>query len=95
MKTPPDFVVFHEVVRTSRVWIKGKAYTYMWSTIITNSSESIDLTVVNPAWLASLGKPTLCTFSKPFKSRNGTLMVTPKFGPDGWELPAVDAKVIQ
>ena len=48
-----------------------------------------DLTVVNPVWLSTLGKPSLCTFSRPVKTMGGTLMVTPKFGPDGWELPAV------
>ncbi|KAI0320190.1 P-loop containing nucleoside triphosphate hydrolase protein [Amylostereum chailletii] len=76
MSSPPDYVVYHEVVRTSQIWIK-------------------DVTVINPAWLASLGKPSLCTFSKPFKNRAGDLMVTPKFGPEGWELPAVNAKSIQ
>ncbi|KAH9065425.1 P-loop containing nucleoside triphosphate hydrolase protein [Lactarius vividus] len=65
--SPPDFVVYHEVVRTSRIWLKG-------------------LTLINPAWLPALGK-TLCTFSKPFKDKAGHMMVTPKFGPDGWELP--------
>ncbi|KAH9179227.1 P-loop containing nucleoside triphosphate hydrolase protein [Lactarius sanguifluus] len=69
--SPPDFVVYHEVVRTSRIWLKG-------------------LTLINPAWLPALGK-TLCTFSKPFKDKAGHMMVTPKFGPDGWELPPVKA----
>ncbi|KAI0004526.1 P-loop containing nucleoside triphosphate hydrolase protein [Russula compacta] len=71
MTSPPDYVVYHEVVRTSQVWLKG-------------------LTLINPAWLPSLGK-SLCTFSKPFKNRAGDMMVTPKFGPDGWELPPVKA----
>ncbi|KAI9443209.1 P-loop containing nucleoside triphosphate hydrolase protein [Lactarius indigo] len=69
--SPPEFVVYHEVVRTSRVWLKG-------------------LTLINPAWLPTLGK-TLCTFSKPLKDKAGHMMVTPKFGPDGWELPPVKA----
>lgn len=69
--SPPDFVVYHEVVRTSQIWLKG-------------------LTLINPAWLPALGK-TLCTFSKPFKDKAGQMMVTPKFGPDGWELPPVKA----
>ncbi|KAI0283970.1 P-loop containing nucleoside triphosphate hydrolase protein [Russula aff. rugulosa BPL654] len=56
---PPDYVVYHEVVQTSRVWLKGKS---------------------------------LCTFSKPFKNKAGDMMVTPKFGPDGWELPPVKAE---
>ncbi|KAI0061700.1 P-loop containing nucleoside triphosphate hydrolase protein [Artomyces pyxidatus] len=70
--TPPDYVVFSEVVRTNRVWLKG-------------------LTVVNPAWLSSLGKASLCSFSKPFKNNIGELMIMPKFGPEGWELPLVKA----
>jgi ATP-dependent RNA helicase DHX37/DHR1 len=50
------------------------------------------LTLINPAWLPSLGK-NLCTFSKPFKNREGNMMMTPKFGPDGWELPPVKADI--
>ncbi|KXN93411.1 Putative ATP-dependent RNA helicase PB1A10.06c [Leucoagaricus sp. SymC.cos] len=52
------------------------------------------LTAVNAAWLSSLGKSTLCTYSKPFKKSDGTLMVTPRFGPEGWELPAVKAEMV-
>lgn len=74
---PPDYIVFHELVRTSRTWIKG-------------------LTVVNPAWLASLGAKTgLCTFSKSFKNRTGEELVLPRFGPEGWELPAFKAGSVQ
>ncbi|KAK0187982.1 P-loop containing nucleoside triphosphate hydrolase protein [Armillaria mellea] len=74
-KSPPEYVIFNEVVRTSRVWIKG-------------------VTVVNPAWLASLGKGSLCTFSKPVKNNVGNMMVIPRFGPEAWELPAVKAELI-
>ncbi|KAH7928402.1 P-loop containing nucleoside triphosphate hydrolase protein [Leucogyrophana mollusca] len=70
---PPDYIVFHEIVRTNRPWLKG-------------------LTVINPAWLPTLGKPTLCTFSKPAKNTAGTLMAIPRFGPDGWELAPVKAE---
>ncbi|KAK0464536.1 P-loop containing nucleoside triphosphate hydrolase protein [Desarmillaria tabescens] len=72
-KSPPEYVVFNEVVRTSRVWIKG-------------------VTVVNPAWLASLGKGSLCTFSKPVKNNVGNMMVIPRFGPEAWELPASQSR---
>ena len=73
---PPDYVVFHELVRTGRTWLKG-------------------VTVVNPAWLAQLGAKTgLCTFSKPFKGRDGAMYVTPRFGPEGWELPAVRRSLV-
>ncbi|KAJ3521662.1 hypothetical protein NM688_g8987 [Phlebia brevispora] len=66
---PPDFVVYLEVVRTSKVWLKG-------------------VTVVNAAWLSSLGK-SMCTYSKPIKTADGKLLVIPHFGPGGWELPPV------
>ncbi|KIP08553.1 hypothetical protein PHLGIDRAFT_29519 [Phlebiopsis gigantea 11061_1 CR5-6] len=66
---PPEFIVFLEVVRTSKAWIKG-------------------LTVVNPGWLSQLGR-SLCTFSKPVKTKDGTSVVIPHFGPGGWELPPV------
>ncbi|KAI0724370.1 P-loop containing nucleoside triphosphate hydrolase protein [Cerioporus squamosus] len=65
----PEYIVYLEVVRTSRVYLKG-------------------LTVVNGAWLNSLGK-SLCTYSKPFKNKEGQSMVIPHFGPQGWELPPI------
>ncbi|KAI0039680.1 P-loop containing nucleoside triphosphate hydrolase protein [Auriscalpium vulgare] len=49
------------------------------------------LTVVNPAWLALLGKESLCSFSKPFKNKSGEQMVITRFGPEGWELPPIRA----
>ena len=54
----------------------------------------IDITVINPAWLTSLGKGSLCRFSKPEKNSAGELMVIPHFGPEGWELPAVKASTV-
>ncbi|KAJ3747262.1 P-loop containing nucleoside triphosphate hydrolase protein [Lentinula detonsa] len=71
--SPPEYIIFNEVVRTSQVWIKG-------------------LTVINSAWLSSLGKSSLCTFSKPTKNNAGILMVVPHFGPDAWELPPIKAE---
>ncbi|KAJ7670209.1 P-loop containing nucleoside triphosphate hydrolase protein [Mycena rosella] len=70
---PPEYVVFSELIRTNRVWIKG-------------------VTIINPAWLSSLASRSLCTFSKPSKNASGDLMVVPRFGSDGWELPAVKAE---
>ncbi|KAG1742366.1 P-loop containing nucleoside triphosphate hydrolase protein [Suillus paluster] len=70
-RPPPDYLVFSEVVQTSRTWIKG-------------------LTVVNPAWLSSLGKESMCTFSKPSRNNAGVMMSIPRFGPDQWELPPVN-----
>ncbi|KAI0031388.1 P-loop containing nucleoside triphosphate hydrolase protein [Vararia minispora EC-137] len=70
-------------------------YVAFHETVRTNHVWLKGITVVNPAWIASLGKPFLCTFSKPFKNRVGELMVTPKFGPDGWELPAIRADKLQ
>ncbi|KAJ6508792.1 P-loop containing nucleoside triphosphate hydrolase protein [Mycena sanguinolenta] len=70
---PPEYVVFSEVIRTTRVWLKG-------------------VTMINPAWLSSLANgSSLCTFSKPNKNASGELMVIPRFGSEGWELPAVKA----
>ncbi|KAG1852016.1 P-loop containing nucleoside triphosphate hydrolase protein [Suillus tomentosus] len=71
-RSPPDYLVFSEVVQTSRTWIKG-------------------LTVINPAWLSSLGKQSMCTFSKPSRNNAGVMMSIPRFGPDQWELPPVKA----
>ncbi|KIK99635.1 hypothetical protein PAXRUDRAFT_822554 [Paxillus rubicundulus Ve08.2h10] len=71
-RSPPDYVVFTEIVRTTKPWLKG-------------------LTLINPAWLSALGKPTLCSFTKPAKNSAGVLMTIPKFGPDQWELPPVKA----
>ena len=53
------------------------------------------LTVINPNWLSALGRDTLCSFSKPVKNDVGVMMTIPKFGPDGWELPAISASAIQ
>ncbi|TFL01831.1 P-loop containing nucleoside triphosphate hydrolase protein [Pterulicium gracile] len=72
----PEFVVYREIMRTSRPWMKG-------------------LTVINPAWLATIGKDTLCTFSKPTINDKGVAMVIPRFGPEGWELPPIRADTIQ
>ncbi|KAL5482731.1 ECM16 [Sanghuangporus weigelae] len=53
-----------------------------------------NLTVINPTWLSTLGKETMCTYSKPTKNSSGKSMVIPRFGPEGWELPAVKAETI-
>lgn len=58
------------------------------------SDLALDVTVINPVWLSSLGKRSLCTFSKPVKNSVGDLMVIPHFGPEGWELPAVKAESV-
>lgn len=71
-RPPPDYIVFSEIVQTSRTWIKG-------------------LTVINSAWLSSLGKQSMCTFSKPSRNNAGVMMSIPRFGPDQWELPPVKA----
>ncbi|EAU85900.2 DHX37 protein [Coprinopsis cinerea okayama7 len=72
--SPPDFVIFHEIVRTGRAYMKG-------------------VTTINAAWLSKLGKSGgLCTFSKPVKNNAGQVMVIPRFGPHGWELPAIKAE---
>ncbi|KAF7299047.1 hypothetical protein MIND_00853000 [Mycena indigotica] len=70
----PEYIVYSELVRTSRVWVKG-------------------VTIVNAAWLSSPSNG-MCTFSKPTKNIHGDLVVTPRFGSDGWELPAIAAEKI-
>ena len=88
---PPEYVVFNEVVRTSKIWLKG-AYT---SSITGHPSNLYSgITAVNPAWLASIGKGSMCTYSKPKKNRAGEDVVIPHFGPDGWELPPVKASSV-
>ena len=84
---PPDFVVFLDVVRTTKIWIKGW-HQIPFTTVF--SDIALGLTVVNGAWLASLGK-SMCTFSKPVKTREGKSVVIPHFGPGSWELPPVAA----
>lgn len=90
-KPPPEYVVYLEVVRTSRVWLKGKLVVFVsdWSVQL----KYIGLTLVNPSWLCSLGGSALCTFSKPIKNEKGVMMCIPRFGPDAWELPPMKAEL--
>lgn len=85
-RPPPDYVVYLEVVRTSRVWMKG---LLLLSKHLPLTETPVGLTVVNAVWLSSLGK-SLCTFSKPIKTKDGRVAVIPHFGPAGWELPPID-----
>lgn len=84
---PPEYIVYHEVVRTNRIWLKGIVFWVSCGVVYLIASLFTGLTVINPAWLSSLGKPTLCTFSKPVKNSAGVQMVIPRFGPERWELP--------
>lgn len=74
-RPPPKYLIFIEIVQTSRLYLKG-------------------LTIINPVWLSTLGNSMLCSFSKPVRNDEGTLMTIPKFGPEGWELPAIKASVV-
>lgn len=85
-RPPPDYVVYLEVVRTSRVWMKG---LLLLSKHLPLTETPVGLTVVNAVWLSSLGK-SLCTFSKPIKTKDGRVAVIPHFGHAGWELPPID-----
>jgi len=51
----------------------------------------LGLTIINSSWLPALAKDTLCSFSKPIQNSLGVPMAIPKFGPEGWELPAIKA----
>jgi hypothetical protein len=55
--------------------------------------HGIGVTIINPAWLSSLGKATLCSFSKPAKNSLGILTTTPYFGPERWELPSINVEI--
>jgi len=88
-RSPPDYIVFQEVVRTTRIFIKGMFQPPEFPSDRAHALHHQGLTIVNASWLSSLGKTTLCTYSKTFKRSDGSLMVTPRFGPEGWELPAV------
>ncbi|KIL67888.1 hypothetical protein M378DRAFT_985682 [Amanita muscaria Koide BX008] len=72
---PPEYIIYHEIVRTTRIWLKG-------------------LTVINPTWLSALGRPSLCTFSKPIKNEQGFMMCIPRFGLDAWELPPIKTDAV-
>jgi ATP-dependent RNA helicase DHX37/DHR1 len=88
-RSPPDYVVFTEIVRTTKPWLKGAHRLKILFDLL--SDHLAGLTLINPAWLSTLGKPTLCTFTKPAKNSAGVLMTIPRFGPDQWELPPVKA----
>jgi ATP-dependent RNA helicase DHX37/DHR1 len=91
---PPEYLIFHEVIRTSQVWIKGRSHMIACMKYVKTSPTLCSVvTRINAAWLSSLGK-SLCTFSKPVKNREGVMMVVPKFGEHGWELPLVKADSI-
>jgi len=89
---PPEYIAYHEVVRTSHIWLKGwelGASCMERHFLIVRICAG--LTVINPAWLSSLGKLSLCTFSKPVRNGAGVEMVIPHFGPERWELPPIRA----
>lgn len=90
---PPGYIVYHEVVRTSRLWLKGFHFHLTVDLASSNFDSSAGLTVINPVWLSSLGKASLCTFSKPIKNSSNIEMVVPRFGPERWELPPVKANI--
>jgi len=84
---PPDYLIFQDIVQTSRIYLKGEVATCC--ILRTQADRDLGLTIINPAWLSVLGKDVLCKFSKPVKSNAGEFMTVPRFGPDAWELPAI------
>lgn len=84
---PPDYLIFHELVQTSRIYLKGDVATRCIP--CTQADLDLGLTIINPAWLSALGKDVLCKFSKPVKNNAGEFIMVPRFGPDAWELPAI------
>jgi ATP-dependent RNA helicase DHX37/DHR1 len=106
---PPDWIVFGEVVRTSRVWVRSRSFFHAKSSVTsTHLLLYAAITRINPAWLPKLGK-SLCTFSRPLempsaasKAKNlkeaagqetREAFVTPHYGDLGLDLPVI--KVIQ
>ncbi|KDN34519.1 hypothetical protein RSAG8_12392, partial [Rhizoctonia solani AG-8 WAC10335] len=69
--TPPDFVAFQDVVRTSRVWLK----------VVTRVNPSW-LPTLGPS-LSTYSKPLKVTAA----AKAGKIAVVPRFGPYEWELP--------
>ena len=88
---PPDFLVFHEVIRSSQIFLRGNDFAIS-KLVHLLKGILLGLTIVNSSWLPALAKDTLCSFSKPVRNNLGVLMTIPKFGPEGWELPAIKAK---
>ena len=91
---PPEYVVFNEVVRTSKIWLKGAYIQSFARRGATPLTFCAGITAINSAWLATIGKGSMCTYSKPKKNRAGEDVVIPHFGPDGWELPPVKASLV-
>jgi ATP-dependent RNA helicase DHX37/DHR1 len=87
---PPDYLVFQDIVQTSRIYLKGEVVTCCILSA-RKVNRNLGLTIINPAWLSVLGKDVLCKFSKPIKNNAGEFMMIPRFGPDAWELPAIKA----
>jgi ATP-dependent RNA helicase DHX37/DHR1 len=86
---PPDYLIFQDLVQTSRMFLKGEVATCC--ILCTQVNRNLGLTIINPAWLSVFGKDVLCKFSKPIKNNAGEFMMIPRFGPDAWELPAIKA----
>ena len=89
---PPDYLIFQDLVQTSRIYLKGEVATCC-NLCAHKLNRNIGLTTIDPAWLSVLGKDVLCKFSKPIKNNAGEFMMIPRFGPDAWELPAIKAGV--
>ncbi|SGY69292.1 BQ5605_C004g02989 [Microbotryum silenes-dioicae] len=76
-QAPPEFVVFQEVMRTNKVWMKSELFSFehlVHGSAFTDppSSRLTAVTKINPAWLPTLGRP-MCTFSKPVETASTSL----------------------
>ncbi|GET03929.1 P-loop containing nucleoside triphosphate hydrolase protein [Rhizophagus clarus] len=74
---PPDFVVYQELHKTSKVWMKG--VTVIESSWLSKLGRS----------LCTFSKPVELPMSKSKKNKDTEKFayVTPNFGPKNWELP--------
>jgi ATP-dependent RNA helicase DHX37/DHR1 len=67
---PPEFVIFHELQGSSKIWIKGARQnnspllrSARYKNWVLTRAICLGVTKINAAWLSTFGKP-LCTFSK-------------------------------
>lgn len=90
---PPDYLIFQDLIQTSRIYLKGEVATCC--ILYPQTDRDLGLTIINASWLSALGKGVLCKFSKPVKNNAGEFMTVPRFGPDAWELPPIKASDVE
>jgi ATP-dependent RNA helicase DHX37/DHR1 len=90
---PPEFLVYSELFRSSKLWLKGEERLSMSSLQSHPKINHTGVTKINSAWLSTLGR-SLCSFSKvedgssqtpktdwKVSSTERDCIVIPRFGP--------------